>query len=91
MRQLERYIHPYWGFIFLTMFTKLMGAVTELLVPFYMEIILDEKVPAGDRLGIYLCGGMMLLCAFLCWLFNVIANRMSARSSGQGASYRPPR
>jgi oxygen-independent coproporphyrinogen-3 oxidase len=48
-----------------------------------MEIMLDVKVPQGDVKSIYLFGGLMLLCAFLCLGANVIANRMSAVSSGR--------
>ncbi|MBQ8833354.1 MAG: ABC transporter ATP-binding protein [Oscillospiraceae bacterium] len=83
MTRLERYIHPYWGFIFLTLLIKLLGAVTELMIPWLMEIMLDEKVPAGDTAAIYLYGGLMLLCALGCLGGNILANRMSAISSGR--------
>ena len=36
MLRLERYIRPYWGYIILTMFIKLVGAVMELLIPYLM-------------------------------------------------------
>ena len=83
MVRLERYIHPYWGYIFLTVFIKLLGAAMELLIPYFMEIILDVKVPAGNMPDIYLYGGLMLLCAASCLGFNILANRMSAVSSGR--------
>ncbi len=83
MLQLKKYIAPYWGFILLTMFIKLTGAVTELMIPYLMEIILDDMVPQGNLTAVYLYGGGMLLCALLCLATNIIANRMSAKSSGQ--------
>lgn len=83
MEKLEKYLHPYWGFIALTMFIKLLGAAAELAIPYLMEIILDYKVPAGSRRDIFLYGGLMLLCAAACLGFNIIANRMSALSSGK--------
>ena len=83
LKRLERYIHPYWGFIFLTVFIKLSGAVLELLIPYLMEIMLDHKVAAGALRDIYICGVLMLLCAAGCLGCNVLANRMSARSAGQ--------
>ena len=83
MAELKHYLKPFWGYIALTMFIKLAGALTELLIPYLMEIMLDVKVPLGDRGGIYLCGGLMLLCAALCLGSNVLANRMSAVSSGK--------
>ena len=83
MRRLERYIHPYWTFIFFTVLIKFLGAVMELMIPWLMEVMLDEKVPAGVPAEILLCGGLMLLCAALCFGCNVLANRMSAISSGR--------
>ena len=83
MVKLERYIHPYWGYIFLTLFIKLSGAATELMIPYLMEIILDDKVPTGNLPHIYLYGGAMLLCAAACLGLNILANRMSAVSSGR--------
>ena len=83
MSELKGYIRPYWGFIALTMAIKLFGAAAELLIPYLMEIMLDVKVPQGDLTSIYLFGGLMLVCAGVCLGANVIANRMSAVSSGK--------
>ena len=83
MSDLKHYLRPFWGYMILTMLIKLVGAVMELLIPYLMEVMLDVKVPAGDLSGIYLCGALMLVCAFFCLATNVIANRMSAVSSGK--------
>ena len=83
MAKISRYLRPYLGYILLTMTIKLLGAAMELMIPWLMEIILDEKVPAGELGSIYLFGGLMILCAFLCLGFNILANRMSAVSSGR--------
>jgi len=83
LKKLERYIHPYWGYILLTVLIKLTAAVAELMIPSLMEIMLDEKVPAGDLSGIYLVGGLMLGCAAFAFACNVLSNRMSAISSGK--------
>ena len=83
MVKLERYLRPYWGFILLTTFIKLLGTIVELLIPYLMEIMVDIKVPQGDRPAIFIYGGLMLLCAALALLFNVIANRMAAQSAGR--------
>lgn len=83
MKGLESYIRPYWAFIALTLFIKFLGAAVELFIPYLMEIMLDEKVPAGEPGQIYLYGALMVVCALLCLLFNVLANRMSAQSSGR--------
>ncbi|MDO5151918.1 MAG: ABC transporter ATP-binding protein [Eubacteriales bacterium] len=83
MSALKRYLRPYYGYMLVTMTIKLLGAVLELLIPNLMEIILDEKVPARDRQSIFLFGGLMLLCAAGCLGCNILANRMSAVSSGK--------
>ena len=82
MAKLERYLRPWWGFILFTTLIKLAGTLVELLIPYLMEIILDEKVPQGDMGAIYRYGGGMLLCAALALIFNILANRMAAKSSG---------
>ena len=83
MVQLKKYIRPYWGFIILTLLIKFLGTATELMIPSLMEVMLDEKVPAGDAGAIWVYGGLMLLCAAGCLAGNIIANRMSAVSSGK--------
>ena len=83
MARISSYLRGYRFFILLTMVIKFLGAVLELMIPWLMEIMLDEKVPSGALGEIYLCGGLMLLCAVGCLLFNVLANRMSAKSSGR--------
>ena len=83
MLQLEKYLRPYWWYMLLTVLIKLLGAVMELMIPDLMETILDVKVPAGDERSIFLYGGAMLLCAAGCLVSNVVANRMSAVSSGR--------
>ena len=83
MLKLERYLRPYWGYMALTMGIKLLAAVLELKIPDLMETILDVMVPAGDTQRIFLYGGLMLLCALGCLGGNILANRMSAVSSGK--------
>ncbi len=82
MVRLKKYILPHGLFIGLTMVIKLLGALMELLIPWFMEAMLDEKVPAGDVGAIWLYGLAMVLCAAGCLVFNIVANRMSAKSSG---------
>lgn len=82
MGRLGKYIRPYWWYILLTVLLKAVGSIGELFIPYLMEIILDSKVPARDMPGIYLYGGLMILCAALCLALNILSNRMSAISSG---------
>lgn len=83
MGRLTGYIKPYYLYIAFTMFVKLCGAVAELFVPFFMERILREGVVPGQQNRIFIYGGAMLLCAGACVFMNIMANRMSAISSGK--------
>ena len=83
MFRLKYYIRPYLWFITGTLFIKFLGAAAELLIPYFMEILLDEIVPARHVSGIYLYGLVMLFCAAACLCCNILANRMSAVSSGK--------
>ena len=82
MFRLKQYISPYYGYIILTVLIKFLGAIMELLVPYVMEILLDEKIATGDMTQIWLCGSMMIFFAASCLGCNILANRMSAASSG---------
>ena len=83
MGRLRNYIRPYYAYIFLAVMIKLSGALLELWIPDLMEKMLDLYVPLGEKRGIWLCGGGMVLCAAGCLVLNIIANRMSAVSSGK--------
>lgn len=83
MRRLKSYIYPFRFFIALTLTIKLAGAVAELFVPYFMERILREGIVPGQQSRIYSYGALMILCAGLCLLLNITANRMSASSSGK--------
>ena len=83
MQRLGKYIKPYGLYITFTMLIKLGATGVELLIPFFMEMILDDVVPAGNKKGIFIFGGLMLFCSLTCLALNIIANRMSAVSSGK--------
>ena len=83
MFEIRKYIRPYYAYIIFTVLIKLAAAGMELLIPYLMEIMLDVHVPAGQMNQIYIFGGLMFLCAGLCLFLNILANRMSAISSGR--------
>lgn len=82
MGQLKSYIRPFYGYMLLTVMIKLFGAVVELLIPYLLQTMIDDVVPTGRRDWILLCGGGMILCAVVCVVSNIVANRMSAQSAG---------
>ena len=88
MGRLRKYLTPEILFIILTLAIKFAGTYVELMIPDLMETVIDVKVPeakaAGGNLNqVFLYGGLMLLCAALALAGNIIANRMSAISSGR--------
>ncbi len=83
MKRLWKYIRPYTVFIVFTMFIKLTAALLELLIPKFMEIILDEVVPTGKVKPIVWLGLLMVAVSGISLVFNIIANRMTAISSGK--------
>jgi ATP-binding cassette subfamily B protein len=60
---------------------KFGGTIIELLLPWMLSTILDDIVPSGNMKKVYIWGGLMLLCSVLALLGNVIANRMSTKTS----------
>ena len=83
MKRLFPYIRPHVGYILLTVFIKFMATTFELFIPSLMETMIDEKVPNGQLKPILLLGGLMLLCAAMSLVGNVMANRRSAVSAGR--------
>ena len=83
MRKLGKYLRPYVFYILLTLFIKFLGTYVELMIPDLMETMIDEKAPAGDLPQILLYGCGMLVCAILALVGNIVANRMTAFSSGK--------
>lgn len=53
---------------------KLMSTLMELALPYILEKIIDMIVPTEDLRRVLLWGGMMFVCALLCWLLNISAN-----------------
>ncbi len=83
MRKIYPYIKPFMGYIALTLFIKIVASSADLLIPYFMEFILSKGAEAGDISKVYLYGGLMVICAVFGLAFNVLANRMSARSAGK--------
>ena len=86
MRLIFRYMKPYWRIILFGIVLKLIATMTELMIPYILEHLIDEVVPRGDRYGIWLWGGLMIVFAVLTWLGNIKANR-TAIDNAHNISY----
>lgn len=77
MKRIFRYLMPYRASIVLEMTIKILGTLAELLLPWMLQVILDEFVPQKRMDAILLWGAGMVVCAAGGLVFNIIANRMS--------------
>ena len=78
MKIFYRYIRPYMKRVIGGMSLKFVGTVMDLLLPWLLAYVLDNVVKSGDTGRVYLYGGLMVLCALLALLGNVLANRSAA-------------
>ena len=58
---------------------KIGGTVSELFIPYILSHILDDIVPLEDIWLIVKWGALMILCAVLAVVMNIVANRMAAK------------
>ena len=75
MRFLWKYLKKYRWMILFGMILKLAGTLTELLIPYVMEHLLDHVVPQKQTAPVLLWGGAMILLACLVRFLNVTANK----------------
>lgn len=60
---------------------KIIGTVAELLIPFLLSYILENVIESNDVAKILAFGGLMVICAVVACLGNIIANRMAAKTT----------
>ena len=77
MRFLLDYLRPKFKRMGLQVFIKFFATIMDLALPMLLSHILNDIAPLGDQGRVFFWGGMMALCALLCFVFNVMANRMS--------------
>ncbi len=79
MRLFIKYSKPFARFMGLGLIIKIFGTLTELVIPFILEHIIDAVVPTGSMRNIILWGVVMILAAAATLVLNVIANRMASK------------
>ncbi len=83
MKTLLKYIKPYAFPVIFCLCIKGISAFLELAIPGMLAVIIDSDVPSGDMNAVLKSGALMLLYAFLTFLFNIIGNRVSAYATGK--------
>lgn len=76
-RYMRRYLRPIGKSVGL----KFIATITELMLPYILEHLIDEVVPLGQLPRIFLWGGMMIAAAWLARALNVCANRTAVGNS----------
>lgn len=81
MSTLFKYLKPYLGRMSLGFFIKVSGTLAELMLPYILSYILKNVVSFGSVKKILFWGSVMLLCAGVALVCNIVANRMAAAVS----------
>ena len=74
MKMIFRYLSRYWSSVIAVMVLKLVATFTELMLPYILEHLLDQVVPAQDTVAICLWGGLMVVAAIVTWIINKNSN-----------------
>lgn len=78
MKLLLNYLRPYVKRMTVGMTVKFSGAIMDLLIPWILAYIIDNVIPTKKIPLLMLWGGMMLVCAILALVTNIVANRIAA-------------
>lgn len=81
MKFIFSYLKKYRKMVAAVMTIKLVGTFGELTLPYVLEYMIDDVVPAKEVSRIFLWGAIMLLLAVAVRQLNVKANRLSVRVS----------
>ena len=77
-----RYLMPYGRRMGVGFLIKFIGTVMDLCIPYILAYIIDSVIPLRDAGRVLLWGALMLACSIVAVSFNIIANRMASRVSG---------
>ena len=78
LKFLIRYIKPHLPIMSLGLVIKVIGTLMDLVIPYILEHIIDVIVPSGVTKHILLWGALMIVCALIGLVGNIVANRMAS-------------
>lgn len=73
------YLKPFYGRMTFGMLIKFIGSIMDLIIPSILALIIDQAIPSGSIPMILYWGGVMVGCALVGMIFNIIANQMASR------------
>lgn len=80
MKLILSYMGKYKASIFFGMFLKLLATLSELMIPYILEHLIDEVVPLGQLEQVLVWGFLMIVTAIVTRQLNVWANRRGWRT-----------
>lgn len=80
MKTIFSYLRQYYGKMTLGFIIKSAGTLSELVIPYILSHILENVIKKGIK-DIIFWGIMMIICAGIACIFNIMANRMAAKVS----------
>ncbi|MBQ8447807.1 MAG: hypothetical protein IJX27_02615 [Clostridia bacterium] len=81
MKIMLKYLKPFRARMAAGISIKVLGTLVELLLPYILSHILEKVVVRQDVRQVVFWGLLMVLCAGVACVCNIIANRMAARVS----------
>lgn len=78
-RVLTYYLRPYYARMTLGFVIKFGGTIMDLCLPWILAYMIDTVIPQNSKQQIFLWGILMVVCAVLAWVGNVVANRMASK------------
>ena len=83
MRLIFRSMGRYKRAVVVCIIIKLFGTISELLLPYILEHIIDKVAPRGNLRLALLWGLLMFVAALVCRQLNVTANRRGIQTAHQ--------
>ena len=81
MKLILSYMGKYKASIFFGMFLKLLATLSELMIPYILEHLIDEVVPLGQLEQVLVWGFLMIVTAIVTRQLNVWANRRGVENA----------
>ena len=80
MKRVIRYLKPYKLRLAVGMTIKFIGTIMDLVLPWLLAYIVDEVIPQNEDniKPVLFYGGIMIVCAIIGLVGNVVANRMAS-------------
>ena len=76
-----RYVTPMMPIITATFIVKFIGSIAELFLPSLLSYMVDDIAPTKNVQKMFLYGGIMLFCALVALICNIVANRRASKTA----------